>query len=139
TGGRKPHGLSTAGPYSISRNPLYVFSIIGAVGIGAQFGAFSVPILAGVCAWLVHILVVRQEERLLLAEHGEGYAKYLAEVPRFFPRFRRWKNVGGGGGVPRSGGGTFVDACIFLAAIPVAGVMDLLHQLGLLRVFLTLP
>ena len=92
-GGRKTHELVTTGPYSVSRNPLYVFSIIGAIGIGAQFGAVSVAVLAGVCAWLVHILVVRQEERLLLAEHGEAYAKYLAEVPRFFPRFSLWKNV----------------------------------------------
>jgi len=138
-GGRKTHELITAGPYSISRNPLYLFSIIGAVGIGAQFGAVSVPIVAGICAWLVHILVVRQEERLLLAEHGEVYARYLAEVPRFFPRFSRWKNVDVLEVLPRSVARTFVDACIFLAAIPVAFVIDLLHQLGLLRVFLTLP
>jgi protein-S-isoprenylcysteine O-methyltransferase Ste14 len=77
-GGRKNHELVTIGPYSVSRNPLYVFSIIGALGIGAQFGAVSVVVLAGVCAWLIHILVVRQEERLLLAEHDEVYARYLA-------------------------------------------------------------
>ena len=47
-GGRKNHELVTTGPYSVSRNPLYVFSIIGAIGIGAQFGAVSVAILAGV-------------------------------------------------------------------------------------------
>ena len=138
-GGRKTHELVTAGPYSVSRNPLYVFSIIGGVGIGAQFGAVSVAIFAGVCAWLIHILVVRQEERLLLAEHGEVYARYLAEVPRFFPRFSLWKNVEMLEVLPRSVARTFVDACIFLAAIPVAAAFDLLHHLGLLRVFLTLP
>src|SRR5262249_59580439 len=139
TGGRKPHGLSTAGPYSISRNPLYVFSIIGAVGIGAQFGAVSVAIFAGLCAWLIHILVVRQEERLLLAEHGEVYAKYAAEVPRFLPRFALWKNVDVLEVRPRAVTRTFVDACIFLAAVPVAAAFDLLHHLGLLRVFFRLP
>jgi protein-S-isoprenylcysteine O-methyltransferase Ste14 len=138
-GGRKTHELVTTGPYSVSRNPLYVFSIIGALGIGAQFGAGSVVILAGVCAWLVHIIVVRQEERLLLAEHGEPYARYLAEVPRFFPRFSRWKNVEMLEVRPRTVARTFVDACLFLAAIPVAAAFDLLHSLGLLRVFLTLP
>ena len=138
-GGRKTHELVTAGPYSVSRNPLYVFSIVGAVGIGAQFGAVTVAIFAGVCAWLIHILVVRQEERLLLAEHGDVYARYLAEVPRFLPRFALWKNVEMLEVRPRAVTRTFVDACIFLAAVPVAAVFDLLHHLGLLRVFFTLP
>jgi protein-S-isoprenylcysteine O-methyltransferase Ste14 len=138
-GGRKNHELVTAGPYSISRNPLYVFSIIGALGIGAQFGAVTVAVLGGVSAWMVHILVVRQEERLLLAEHGETYTRYLAEVPRFFPRFSRWKNVEVLEVLPRTVARTFADACIFLGAIPVAGGLDLLHHLGLLRVFFRLP
>jgi protein-S-isoprenylcysteine O-methyltransferase Ste14 len=138
-GGRKTHELVTTGPYSISRNPLYLFSIIGAVGIGAQFGAVSVAILAGACAWLVHILVVKQEERLLLAEHSEAYAKYFAEVPRFLPRFSLWKNVDVLEVRPRVFARTFADACIFLGAIPVAAVFDLLHNLGLLRVFFRLP
>jgi len=138
-GGRKTHELVTVGPYSISRNPLYVFSIIGALGIGAQFGAVSVVVLAGVCAWMVHILVVRQEERLLLAEHGEVYARYLAEVPRFFPRFSLWKNVDALEVRPWTVARPSVDACIFLAAVPVAAAFDVLHNLGLLRVFFRLP
>jgi protein-S-isoprenylcysteine O-methyltransferase Ste14 len=138
-GGRKTHELVMMGPYSVSRNPLYVFSVIGAVGIGAQFGAVSVAIFAGLCAWLVHVLVVWQEERLLLAEHGEVYARYLAEVPRFFPRFSRWKNVDALEVRPWTVARTYVDACLFLAAIPVAAAFDLLHNLGLLRVFFRLP
>ncbi len=138
-GGRKTHELVMAGPYSVSRNPLYVFSIIGAVGIGAQFGAVSVAVLAGVCVWLVHLLVVRQEERLLLAEHGEDYARYLAEVPRFLPRFSLWKNVDVLEVRPRAFARTFADACLFFGAIPFAAALDLLHNLGLLRVFFRLP
>jgi protein-S-isoprenylcysteine O-methyltransferase Ste14 len=138
-GGRKNRELVTIGPYSVSRNPLYGFSIIGAVGMGAQLGAISVAILAGVCAWLVHILVIRQEERLLLAEHGEAYARYLAEVPRFLPRFALWKDVEVLHVRTRAFTRTFADACIFLGAIPVAAALDLLHNLGLLRVFVQLP
>jgi len=138
-GGRKNYELVTTGPYSVSRNPLYVFSIIGGTGVGAQFGAVSVAVLAGICAWLVHVLVVRQEERLLLAEQGEVYAKYLAEVPRFVPRFSLWKNVEVLEVRTRAFARTFTDACIFLGAIPLAAGLDLLHDLGLLRVFFRLP
>ena len=138
-GGRKNYELVMTGPYSVSRNPLYVFSIIGALGIGAQFGALLVALLAGVCAWAVHMLVVRQEERLLLAEYGEVYARYLAEVPRFLPRFSLWKNVDVLEVRPRAFARTFGDACIFFGAIPLAAGVDLLHNLGLLRVFFRLP
>jgi protein-S-isoprenylcysteine O-methyltransferase Ste14 len=138
-GGRKNYELVTAGPYSVCRNPLYVFSIIGGVGAAAQLGAVTVAVLGGVCAWLVHILVVRQEERLLLAEHGEAYAKYLAGVPRFFPRFSLWRNVDVLEVRPRAFARTFGDACLFLGAIPIGGALDLLHHLGLLRVFFRLP
>jgi protein-S-isoprenylcysteine O-methyltransferase Ste14 len=138
-GGRKTHELVRTGPYSVSRNPLYVFSIVGGVGVGAQFGAVSVAVLAGFCAWLVHLLVVRQEERLLLAQHGEMYAKYLAEVPRFFPRMSLWKDVELLEVRPRAFRRTFADACIFLGAVPVAAMIDLLHDTGLLRIFFRLP
>lgn len=138
-GGRKNHELVMTGPYSVSRNPLYVFSIIGALGIGAQFGAVSVALLAGVCAWTIHILVVKQEERLLLAEHGDVYARYFAEVPRFFPRFSLWKNVDALVVRPWTVARTYADACFFLVAIPAAAVLDFLHTLGLLRVFFRLP
>jgi protein-S-isoprenylcysteine O-methyltransferase Ste14 len=138
-GGRKTAQLVTTGPYSVSRNPLYVFSIIGAAGVGAQLGAVSVSLLAAACAWMVHMLVVKQEERLLLSEHGEVYAKYLAEVPRFLPRFARWKDVAVLEVLPRTVVRTYVDACMFLAAIPVAEGIDILHNAGMLRVFFRLP
>jgi protein-S-isoprenylcysteine O-methyltransferase Ste14 len=138
-GGRKTTELVMIGPYSVSRNPLYVFSIIGAVGVGAQYGTVSFALLAGACALMVHVLVVNQEQRLLLAEHGQLYAEYLVEVPRFLPRFALWKNVEVLEVRPRVVARTFADACMFLAAIPVAEALDILHDLGLLRVFLRLP
>jgi protein-S-isoprenylcysteine O-methyltransferase Ste14 len=138
-GGRKISELVTAGPYSVSRNPLYVFSIIGAIGVGAQLGALTTAVLAGTFAWTVHLVVVVQEERLLSIEHGDAYRAYLAAVPRFLPRFAQWREVDMLQVSPRIVKRTFLDACMFLAAIPVAEALDFLHQLGLLRVFFRLP
>lgn len=45
--GRKLVSLVTLGPYSISRNPLYVFSSIAAFGVAAQFGSI---VFAAICA-----------------------------------------------------------------------------------------
>jgi protein-S-isoprenylcysteine O-methyltransferase Ste14 len=138
-GGRKTSELVTAGPYSISRNPLYVFSIIGAVGVGAQLGSVAVAALAGIFAWTVHWLVVLQEERLLTVEHGDAYSAYLATVPRFLPRFALWRDVDMLQVSPRVVKRTFLDACMFLAAIPIAEVLDVLHDFGWLRVLFRLP
>jgi protein-S-isoprenylcysteine O-methyltransferase Ste14 len=138
-GGRKTSLLVTTGPYSVSRNPLYVFSIIGAIGIGAQLGTISVAVLAGVFAWLVHILVVIQEERLLRASHGEAFRDYAARVPRFWPRLSAWSNVDLLEVRPRNVVITFFDACIFLAAVPLAEVFEYLQHTGVLPVLLRLP
>jgi protein-S-isoprenylcysteine O-methyltransferase Ste14 len=138
-GGRKISELVTAGPYSISRNPLYLFSVIGAVGVGAQLGSVAVAALAGIFVWAVHLLVVVQEERLLSFEHGDAYRTYLAAVPRFLPRFALWKDLDMLHVSPRVVNRTFLDACMFLAAIPVAEMFDYLHDSGLLRVIFRLP
>ena len=38
-GGRKNAELVTTGPYSMMRNPLYFFSLLGVAGVGAQTGS----------------------------------------------------------------------------------------------------
>jgi protein-S-isoprenylcysteine O-methyltransferase Ste14 len=138
-GGRKTSRLVMTGPYSVSRNPLYVFSMLGAAGIGAQLGSVSVAILAGVFAWIVHILVVMQEERLMLAAHGETFRDYEARVPRFLPRLSGWKNVEILEVQPRAVVTTFFDACIFLAAIPLAEFFEHFQRTGIIPILLRLP
>ncbi|RWE30056.1 isoprenylcysteine carboxylmethyltransferase family protein, partial [Mesorhizobium sp.] len=50
-GGRKSSEVVTGGPYSVTRNPLYVFSTVAAAGVGAQIGSFTGIILfALLCA-----------------------------------------------------------------------------------------
>jgi protein-S-isoprenylcysteine O-methyltransferase Ste14 len=138
-GGRKTSRLVTAGPYSVTRNPLYVFSIIGAAGIGAQLGAVSAAVLAGIFAGIVHSLVVIQEERLMLASHGDVFRDYAARVPRFLPRLSGWKNVDLLEVPPRAVVTTFLDACFFLAAIPLAEFFEQLQNHGIIPLLIRLP
>ena len=44
-GGRKTAEIVDRGPYSISRNPLYVFSFMGAFGMGALTGSLTIALL----------------------------------------------------------------------------------------------
>src|SRR6476620_4215864 len=69
-GGRKKAQIVDRGPYSISRNPLYVFSFVGAFGMGAQTGSVTIAVLFLLIAVGVFYLTVRQEEGWLSATFG---------------------------------------------------------------------
>jgi protein-S-isoprenylcysteine O-methyltransferase Ste14 len=137
--GRKIRTLVTDGPYSISRNPLYVFSVIGAAGAGAQLGSAVLALAAGFVAWLVFYLVVRKEERALTAKLGLPYRQYLATVPRFLPKWSLWRDTEKVEVRPHLIARTFLDACVFLLSIPLAEGFEYLHEAGLLPVIATLP
>ncbi len=92
-GGKKDSQLVTIGPYSVSRNPLYLFSMLGAAGAGAQFGNITSVCFAVLLTWLVAHLVVLQEERRLAAVYGDAFRDYCARVPRYGPRPSLWRSV----------------------------------------------
>ena len=138
-GGRKNNALTTDGPYSVSRNPLYLFSIIGAAGVGAQFGSFTVALVCGLFAWMVFLWTVWREEASLLRSFGDDYRKYVARVPRFLPNPALWHSPPTLTVNPRLIVTTFFDAAIFLVAIPIAELFEWLHEIGALPTLLVVP
>ena len=85
--GRKLSGLVTEGPYSISRNPLYLFSLIGGIGIGLAGQNLYVLGLMSLAFALYYPGVMLREQRLLADAHGEAFEAYRRSTPFFFPRF----------------------------------------------------
>jgi protein-S-isoprenylcysteine O-methyltransferase Ste14 len=138
-GGRKIEELVTVGPYSVMRNPLYFFSILGAAGAGAQLGSLVSGFIFGLLAWLVFYLEVLQEERVMAARYGADFAAYMAAVPRFLPNPRLWRDVPMLTVMPPKVVRTFVDAMWFLLAVPVAEGFEQLQSTGVLPVLLRLP
>ena len=138
-GGRKNTALVESGPYSVSRNPLYVFSIIGATGVGAQFGSVTVALVCGFFAWAVLLWTAWREEASLLAAFGEDYRRYIVRVPRFMPNFSLWHSPDILTVQPRMITVTFLDAVIFLIAIPIAKLFEYLHDIHVLPVYFTVP
>ena len=84
--GRKDRILVTVGPYSITRNPLYLFSLIGAVGVCLTTETLSLPMLVAGSFFLYYPFVIRAEEKKLSLLFPEEFPRYATAVPRFFPR-----------------------------------------------------
>ena len=138
-GGRKDMELVTLGPYSISRNPLYFFSTIGAAGIGAQFGSVVLAVIAALISIAIFCLVIRQEEQLLSDLHGASYDDYRQRVPFLVPRLSLWKDADVLEVRPPRIVMTFVDASLMLLAVPISELIEYLQERAILPVFFLLP
>lgn len=137
--GRKNKSVVRFGPYSIVRNPLYVFSIVGAAGVGLAFGSLTAGFLLGLVVLVVFHLVLRQEEEFLSDRFGPDYRRYLAEVPRWVPDFSLWQEAEEVLVSPRVVIRIFLDALLFSLAIPLFEGLELLQNGGVVPVLLRLP
>lgn len=138
-GGRKKAEIVDRGPYSISRNPLYVFSFIGAFGVGSRSGSLVIAAAFVAAAILVFNLTVRREEAFLLREFGEAYAAYRARTPRFWPRFSLWRDTDELTIRPSLFLLTIRDGLVFLLAIPLFELIDAGQAMHVLGVAIHLP
>lgn len=83
----RPAELVTSGPYSVSRNPMYVDWTLLHLGIGlVRHNAWILAALP-VAAAAVHRQVLR-EEASLSANLGGAFAEYRRAVPRYVGRRR---------------------------------------------------
>lgn len=138
-GGRKSLEIVDAGPYSVTRNPLYVFSAIAAAGVGAQTGSLILGAVFGVGCALAFQPVIRREERHLSQLFGEPYRAYVARVPRFLPRFGGFQDQPEMTIRTDRVYRTLLDGLVFLAAIPLFEAIEWLQTNGHLPMRLLLP
>lgn len=131
-GGKKDRTLVTDGPYARCRNPLYYYSLLGVTGIGAASGMISVMLVLLVIFLTGYYFVIRSEERKLLQLHGERFATYCQQVPRFWPILTGLIEVEKHEFSPKLFHRTFWEAVAFLAGwLAVMGI-HIMHALDLL-------
>ncbi len=85
-GGVKDQILQTSGPYSITRNPLYVGSFCFALSAAFFLKSASLVVLALVAGAVYSRWVVPAEEAVLEDIFGEAYRQYKLRAPRLIPR-----------------------------------------------------
>jgi protein-S-isoprenylcysteine O-methyltransferase Ste14 len=84
---RKEAKLAVGGPYSHTRNPLYLGTFIMVLGATFSVGAYLLTFIAGFVFYLNYHYVIAHEEQKLPSYFGPSYLRYCELVPRFWPRF----------------------------------------------------
>lgn len=84
---QKNQELATSGPYAYCRNPLYLGSLVIAVGFAIAARSPWIAALLLIMLLAIYLPVIRSEEEFLTARFPE-YADYARRVPRLLPRLR---------------------------------------------------
>ncbi len=81
---KEQHELRTAGPYHITRHPIYTGLI--AMMLGSTFiNGFGIAVLYSGVGLIAIIIKIRSEERLLKETFGAQYTQYQQHVPQLVP------------------------------------------------------
>ena len=82
----KTKKLATGGPYAHTRNPLYVGSVLLALGICVAASSLWLALVVVAYFLAFYPAVIREESAFLARTFGEDFARWSSEVPAFLPR-----------------------------------------------------
>lgn len=124
-GSRKNHELVTKGPYSVTRNPLYFFSVIGAMGMGLYMGSLVMTFALGLALYLVLVTTAAKEAKHLEVLFSDHYRDYARRTPMFWPNPTLYEEGQEILFSPAALRRTFLDGLVFFAAFPAIEVMEI--------------
>jgi len=137
--GNKRLELVTEGPYSIVRHPLYVFSLIGAFGIG--LASENVLILVLIIAFYLfyYPFTILAEEKKMTKKFGVSYIEYMKRTPRFIPKISLYKEPQLFEVKAVSFVRNFADGMWFIWIFMLLHFIEMLQESGYLPVLLRVP
>jgi protein-S-isoprenylcysteine O-methyltransferase Ste14 len=131
-GGVKNAQLITHGPYSLSRNPLYLFSLCGAAGIGIMSTSIAAAIIVFTGFLAIYVDLIAREEQFLREKFGRQFEDYAAKVPRLLPSFRHYNCPAELMFQPRFLTKAVADAIWWFAPLPLFELAEILQEKGLI-------
>lgn len=81
----RAHTLATTGPYARIRHPQYAAFVLIMLGFLVQWPTLLTLIMFPILVYM-YVRLARREERAAAAEFSQGYKRYAAHTPAFFPR-----------------------------------------------------
>jgi protein-S-isoprenylcysteine O-methyltransferase Ste14 len=136
--GRKTDSLVTDGIYSVCRNPLYLFSLIGALGTGLFTKSLVLTLVVLIVFSVIYPITIHNEEKKLLEIYGAAYRKYMSSVPRFIPKwslFREPREYMVNTKIFRR---EMMDALAFPGVFLLLGIIEDLSEAGVIKAFFSL-
>jgi protein-S-isoprenylcysteine O-methyltransferase Ste14 len=91
----KNEQLTTTGPYAHTRNPLYLGSLVLALGFVIAARSLLIALVAIGIFFSIYLPVIRAEEEFL-RERFPKFSDYFLKVPRLFPRIRSFQSSANG-------------------------------------------
>lgn len=137
--GHKNTELITTGPYSLSRNPLYFFSLLGFAGIGFASETFTLGIVLAAAMLIGYPTVIRREEAVLRERFGAEFEAYSARVPRFLPRLSGYVEPETYSVNPRLFRRTMFDVVWFIWFVGILEFVEALHEYHYVQPLIHLP
>ena len=130
--GYKDEQLVTEGPYAMCRNPLYLFSLAGAVGVGLCTESLTIPAVVIVLFASAYPSVIRSEEDRLAQRFGKPYQDYRRRAPAFFPKIGLLHEPDTYVVNPKVFRRNMFDALWFIWLAGILEIVEELHEIGLL-------
>ena len=127
------------GPFSVTRNPLYLFTLLAAVGIGITAASLIILLLATGIVAITHSIAVKNEEARLAELFGKEYEDYTTSVPRYWPKLKQYESPKIIFVHTKIYGKAFIDAAGWLAVYIGFRAIDLLHVRRVLPTLLEIP
>jgi protein-S-isoprenylcysteine O-methyltransferase Ste14 len=87
---KKNEELTTSGPYAYTRNPLYLGSLIMAVGFASAARSGWVLLAMAVMFLVIYVPVIRSEEAFL-RQKFPNFDNYARTVPRLLPHLSPYR------------------------------------------------
>ena len=137
-GGKKNDELISMGPFSMTQNPLYFFSTVGAIGVGLMYGSVVAAAALGLTSFVVFRVTARKEAEFLLGKFGPAYHAYAQRTPRFWPNPSLFRDQDEWQFSTRALKRTFYDGLYFLALFPLIETVEHFRSAGFLPTFFTL-
>ena len=88
---RKNDALAISGPYSYTRNPLYLGSFLLGLGFTIGSGQWVLGVLFALLFLGIYLPVMRVESGTLAQLFGDDFQRYARSVPLFLPRITPYR------------------------------------------------
>jgi protein-S-isoprenylcysteine O-methyltransferase Ste14 len=136
--GYKMQNLIIYGPYSMCRNPLYFFSLLGGVGLGLCTRSVILTLVIIVGFALIYPFTIANEERNLRETFGDDYDKYAARVPKLIPKPSIFAELEEYTVKPRAFLREARDVLYFFGLLSLFEIINVLVELKILPVFISI-